>query len=577
MVENRKLTKNEKRRLREKEVKAAELKMEEEAKNTIESAVKSGTGRKKSSRFKEEEVEIEYVSADLHSMLEGNDMEESKAEFVEIFSKFTKPEDLTLKVPEKQSNNISTNVKDDSMVNERGMDLDVDVDEMEMEMDDQPTTLSSRQRRKMSRPTISQLKLMVNKPEVVEAHDITALDPIFLINLKAMRNTVPVPGHWGSKKKYLSGKRGVEKPPFELPTFIADTGINRIRSSLMEAEAAKKTKAKARSKVRPSMGKIDIDYQVLHDAFFKYQIKPQLTKHGELYYEGKENEMSYTSNRNKKPGDPLSETLLEALGMKNNNIPPPWLISQQRYGPPPSYYTIKIPGLSTTIPHGASFGYHAGGWGRPPVDEYGRPLYGDVFGTGVTVEEGEDIVDVGTLWGEMLPVNDDSDDSDNDSDNDSDTCNDNDEGYVPDQPDTLADDMNASTATATGMAAIMNSNEIQQLAEETIDLRKRDDNAATSTSRSSIAAIPKGELFAEIKQTTNTNSLNSSGELFGSDKVYDLGKSNVDVDGSGNGNQQNTTAATGTSVEVEDEQPKKKKKVASASVAAKKSLDNFKF
>ena len=103
MVENRKLTKNEKRRLREKEVKAAELKMEE-AKNTIESAVKSGTGRKKSSRFKEEEVEIEYVSADLHSMLEGNDMEESKAEFVEIFSRFTKPEDLTLKVPEKQSN-----------------------------------------------------------------------------------------------------------------------------------------------------------------------------------------------------------------------------------------------------------------------------------------------------------------------------------------------------------------------------------------------------------------------------------------------------------------------------------------
>lgn len=23
---------------------------------------------------------------------------------------------------------------------------------------------------------------------------------------------------------------------------------------------------------------------------------------------------------------------------------------------------------------------HPGGWGKPPVDEYGRPLYGDVFG-----------------------------------------------------------------------------------------------------------------------------------------------------------------------------------------------------
>ena len=28
-----------------------------------------------------------------------------------------------------------------------------------------------------------------------------------------------------------------------------------------------------------------------------------------------------------------------------------------------------------------TFGYHAGGWGKPPVDEMGKPLYGDVFGT----------------------------------------------------------------------------------------------------------------------------------------------------------------------------------------------------
>ena len=29
---------------------------------------------------------------------------------------------------------------------------------------------------------------------------------------------------------------------------------------------------------------------------------------------------------------------------------------------------------------GCSFGYFVGGWGKPPVDEVGRPLYGDVFG-----------------------------------------------------------------------------------------------------------------------------------------------------------------------------------------------------
>lgn len=36
------------------------------------------------------------------------------------------------------------------------------------------------------------------------------------------------------------------------------------------------------------MGKLDIDYQVLHDAFFKYQTKPHLSGLGDIYYEGKE-------------------------------------------------------------------------------------------------------------------------------------------------------------------------------------------------------------------------------------------------------------------------------------------------
>lgn len=47
-------------------------------------------------------------------------------------------------------------------------------------------------------------------------------------------------------------------------------------------------KSKMREKVRPKMGKIDIDYQKLHDAFFKWQTKPKLTIHGDLYYEVRE-------------------------------------------------------------------------------------------------------------------------------------------------------------------------------------------------------------------------------------------------------------------------------------------------
>jgi len=47
--------------------------------------------------------------------------------------------------------------------------------------------------------------------------DVTAADPKLLVHLKSYRNTVPVPPHWSQKRKYLQAKRGIEKPPFELP------------------------------------------------------------------------------------------------------------------------------------------------------------------------------------------------------------------------------------------------------------------------------------------------------------------------------------------------------------------------
>jgi len=34
--------------------------------------------------------------------------------------------------------------------------------------------------------------------------------------------------------------------------------------------------------MQPKMGKIDIDYQVLHEAFFRHQTKPYMTDHGAL-------------------------------------------------------------------------------------------------------------------------------------------------------------------------------------------------------------------------------------------------------------------------------------------------------
>lgn len=53
--------------------------------------------------------------------------------------------------------------------------------------------------------------------------------------------------------------------------------------------------------------------------------------------------------------------------------------------------------LSTHSPAGCSFGYQPGGWGKPPVDETGAPLYGDVFGTHVDDGDSDEELDK-VIW-----------------------------------------------------------------------------------------------------------------------------------------------------------------------------------
>ena len=73
------------------------------------------------------------------------------------------------------------------------------------------------------------LKMKVKRPDLVEAWDVTALDPIFLMDMKMVRNTVPVPRHWSLKRRYLQYKRGIHKTPFKLPDYIEATGITKVR------------------------------------------------------------------------------------------------------------------------------------------------------------------------------------------------------------------------------------------------------------------------------------------------------------------------------------------------------------
>lgn len=48
------------------------------------------------------------------------------------------------------------------------------------------------------------------------------------------------------------------------------------------------------------------------------------------------------------------------------------------------------------------YSYQPGGWGKPPVDEQGNPLYGDVFGVNEE-EEDQDAEPIDrTKWGELV-------------------------------------------------------------------------------------------------------------------------------------------------------------------------------
>jgi splicing factor 3B subunit 2 len=283
------------------------------------------------------------------------------------------------------------------------------------EEDLQKPKMSKKARKQLNKLSIAELKAIVKKPDLVEWTDADASDPRLLVAIKSARNVVPVPSHWALKREYLSSKRGIEKPPFALPKFIQETGIAEMRDAALEKDAEKTLKQKQRERVQPKMGKLDIDYQKLYEAFFRHQTKPALTRFGEVYYEGKEYE---TNLKHLRPGE-LSDELKDALNIPPG-APPPWLINQQRFGPPPSYPALKIPGLNAPLPPGGQWGFHPGGYGKPPTDEKQRPLYGgDIYGIATqqqNIPQGEPVEK--ELWGELQPPAEEEEEEEEESDED---------------------------------------------------------------------------------------------------------------------------------------------------------------
>ncbi|KAF8454946.1 hypothetical protein BGX38DRAFT_1170307 [Terfezia claveryi] len=381
-AKKQKLSKNQMKRERKKQKKAAVKGQEDK-----EGSVPVEEEKEESIRQEKETNESSKVKDELDSVTEGalHDLSISEIDFDEAFAEYRIILDrFDVRVQEEDKHKGEVLHNDDDMPDE------------EDEEREEPK-LSKKERKSRNKLSVAELKALVKRPECVEWTDTSAHDPRLLVHLKSYRNCVPVPSHWSLKREYLSSKRGVEKPPFELPKFIKDTGIMEMRDSAREREEAQSLKSKMRERVQPKMGKLDIDYQKLHDAFFRFQTKPQLTMYGEVYYEGKEYE---TNLKDRRPGE-LSEDLKEALNIPPG-APPPWLINMQRFGPPPSYPSLKIPGLNAPIPPGAQWGFHPGGYGKPPTDEFNRPLYGDVFGVlqaQPPTQSGEPVEK--SIWGEL--------------------------------------------------------------------------------------------------------------------------------------------------------------------------------
>jgi splicing factor 3B subunit 2 len=248
--------------------------------------------------------------------------------------------------------------------------------------------------------------------------------------------------------------------------------------------------------------------------------------------------------------------------------PPPWLINMQRYGPPPSYPNLRIPGLNAPLPPGATYGYHPGGWGKPPVDEYGRPLYGDVFGTIQTVDTTTYVeVDKQLRWGAF--------DADEDSKSDEDE---EDEQALDEDLDQMTEvskaGKNKETISGTETPySIADSGWISGMeTPDTLDLRKRMGIETPGASNQQFVQI-----FKENKAT------GIGGEIFASDHMYafDDGKvkPNEPISQSIVQNEslsRHVGISSRTGIETEEDASRNRKRKAESSVITKRTKE-FKF
>jgi len=337
----------------------------------------------------ESEYEVPESLFELESTSDAVGIDSEFAELREVYSKFIEKVDSRPSernsVPGENAHQIST-AKDSDAEHSLSSSSDSDYNSVnaadrisrKVRSDLARSSRESRRVKKLGKQRIplAELKEKAERPDLIEPWDANAKDPLLLAQLKAAQGSVQVPEHWRLKRKYLQVKRGLEKTPYELPAFLLETKVAELRAAQNEAELRKSLKQRQREKARPKTAGA-ADARVLRDAFFRFQTKPALSQHGELYYELREADPDTSSMlKHFRPGI-LSDELRTALGMPksseisiDNPIPVPWIFVMQRIGPPPSFPQLVIPGVTAPPPANARLGYHPFGWGTPSVQFY---------------------------------------------------------------------------------------------------------------------------------------------------------------------------------------------------------------
>lgn len=242
---------------------------------------------------------------------------------------------------------------------------------------------NKRQRKALKAQRVyEEYKLCVPYPEVLEIEDVASPDVGLLNVLRGAPHSVPVPGHWKEKRGYLSTSGGMHKKPYTVPDKVLQTGVYEARKARHAYKDSLSLKQRQKLKLNPKAYPeekahrgVDVDVPC-----------PVLSRFGELYHENTYSEGVF---REVTPGK-LSAELAAALGMQDAKRPPPWLYAMQKYGLPPAYPNMKVPGVNAPIPKGCRFGCGDGCWGTPPVGSDGRPVYPDVYMTPDSDEGGQD-------------------------------------------------------------------------------------------------------------------------------------------------------------------------------------------